>query len=96
MMMAERQRAEHQLKSWPQFFGPITAGDRLHELRRNDRDFRVGDVLRLNEWDPKLQQATGRTALLEVTSITSDEVPCAVSDLGLAPGFCILSVRLIG
>ena len=35
----------HELKSWPRFFNPITNGDRRHELRRNDRNYRVGDLL---------------------------------------------------
>ncbi|MFB9286716.1 DUF3850 domain-containing protein [Pseudoclavibacter helvolus] len=94
-MSTPRPPVEHQLKSWTRFFGPIAAGDRVHELRRNDRDFRVGDIMCLLEWDPQLSEATGRQVSVEITSITSDDVPCAVSDVGLTPGFCILSVRLL-
>ncbi|CAB4943729.1 unannotated protein [freshwater metagenome] len=85
----------HSLKSWPNFFGPIVAGDRRHELRRNDRGFRIGDEILLNEFDPALVAYTGRTCLVTITSITSSEFPCAVSDVGLNPDFCILTISLV-
>ncbi|WP_374058391.1 DUF3850 domain-containing protein [Frigoribacterium sp. CFBP 13605] len=87
--------AEHDLKSWTQFFVPILSGERVHELRRNDRNFRVGDILNLHEWDALRAVPTGRIANARITSITSDDHPCAVSDVGLVPGFCILSIRLL-
>lgn len=83
----------HELKSWPQFFRAIKDGSRTHELRRNDRDFNIGDVLILQEFDPDLQHYTGDVLNVEVTSITSFAQPCAVSGAALDPSFCILSVR---
>ncbi len=88
-------RMRHDVKSWPDFFGPIVEGRRTHELRRNDRGYAVGDRMLLREFDPRIQQYTGRTATVEITSLTSGENPCAVSDQGLHPDFCILSVRLV-
>jgi hypothetical protein len=85
----------HRIKSWPTFFRPIITGERAHELRRNDRDFHVGDILRLQEYDPISQSYTGATCDAEVTSMTSDEMPCAVSDEGLRSGFCILTIRVV-
>ncbi|MFJ2543731.1 DUF3850 domain-containing protein [Microbacterium sp. NPDC087589] len=85
---------QHELKSWPAFFGPIAAGVRTHELRRNDRCFSVGDSLLLREYDPDKGEYTGAQQLVHVTSLTSAEVPCAVSAGGLHPDFCILSIAL--
>ncbi|MEV0669375.1 DUF3850 domain-containing protein [Mycobacterium sp. NPDC050441] len=85
----------HSLKSWPQFFHAIVAGDRTHELRRNDRNFRVGDLLVLAEFDPLVEEYTGATCTAEVTSITSSDIECAVSKEALHPDFCILSVKVI-
>lgn len=85
--------ALHELKSWPAFFGPLSTGARTHELRRNDRDFRVGDQLLLKEYRPDEGEFSGAKLLLDVTSITSAQVPCAVSAEGLHQDFCILSVR---
>lgn len=85
----------HDVKSWPQFFRPIIAAERRHELRRNDRNYAVGDRLILHEYDPATGTFTGDGACAVVTSITSNEAPCAVSDEGLHPDFCILSIDVI-
>jgi hypothetical protein len=84
----------HEVKSWPQFFGPVVAGTRRHELRRNDRGYEVGDQVVLREWDPTDGRYTGRQATAAITSITSNEHPCAVSDVGLHPDFCILTIEV--
>lgn len=67
----------------------------MHELRRNDRDYQVGDVLMLKEFEPSIERFTGRYALVEVTSMTSAEQVCAVSHDALHPDFCILSVKFM-
>ena len=85
----------HVLKSWQRFYRPILDGRRTHELRRNDRGFKVGDFLELREYDEMREAFTGRSCIAEVTSITSKEEPCAVSELGLNPDFCILSISVV-
>jgi hypothetical protein len=87
--------AVHDVKSWPEFFSPIIAGVRSHELRVNDRNYAVDDLLRLHEWDPKIEDYTGRTAVVRITSITSHAIPCAASALALADDHCILSIRMV-
>jgi hypothetical protein len=44
----------HELKSWPEFFEPVYTGRKNFDLRKNDRQFAVGDVIRLREWRPTL------------------------------------------
>jgi hypothetical protein len=88
-------KTKHILKSWPRFFDAIRLGTRTHELRRNDRDFQVGDLLELHEFEYSTMKYTGRTCIAEITSITSAREPCAVSDEALHRDFCILSVRLV-
>lgn len=42
----------HELKIWPKYFEAVTHGSKTVELRReDDRQFAVGDVLVLREWD---------------------------------------------
>lgn len=85
----------HELKSWSRFFRAIVAGERAHELRHNDRDYQVGERILLREYDPDSDTYTGSFCEAIITSITSKDVPCAVSDLGLHPDFCILSIRVL-
>ena len=42
----------HYLKSWPHHFWPVMRGVQPFEIRKNDRDFKVGDYLALQEYDP--------------------------------------------
>jgi hypothetical protein len=85
---------EHRVKCWPQFFNPILSGEKTHDLRRsNDRNFRVGDLLRLQEFDPKTNRYSGRELKVKITYITSADYPCALSENALHPDFCILSIR---
>lgn len=50
----------HDLKTRPEYFVAILDGRKTFELRRNDRDFRVGDRLVLREWVDPLVGYTGR------------------------------------
>jgi hypothetical protein len=91
-----RDAVVHELKCWPEFFTEISAGRKRHDLRRcDDRHFRVGDRLKLREFDPKAERYTGRTLLAAVTYITSADVPCALSNAALDRNFCILSIEPI-
>jgi len=62
----------HELKAWPEFFGPLKRGTKKFELRYNDRNFRVGDTLRLREWDNKTGY-TGRELSMTVTFLLHGE-----------------------
>src|SRR5262245_25952085 len=84
---------EHKVKSWPQFFEATLSGAKIHEVRRlTDRDYRVGDRLRLQEYDPVTETYSGRELVVQITYMTSAEAPCALSEECLHPDFCILSV----
>lgn len=81
-------RKVHSLKCWPEFFEPIGAGLKTFEVRKHDRDFRVGDLLRLEEWDPVDAQFTKRWLICFVTYLYD------CSRFGVAPGYCVLGIQL--
>ena len=86
----------HELKCWPKFFDAIAVGRKRHDLRRvGDRDFKVGDRLRLREFAPSTEEYTGREQLVEITYVTSAEEPCALSDSALHNDYCILSIAVV-
>ena len=41
----------HELKIIPKYFKDVVDGDKNFELRKNDRNFKVGDSLMLKEFD---------------------------------------------
>lgn len=85
----------YNVKSWTHFFQAIKRGDKLHDMRDlRDRKYKVGDVLILQEYDPFKGEYTGDTCRVKITYITSADTPCAFSSSALAPGYCILSLKL--
>lgn len=66
----------HELKTESQFFESVINGSKTFEVRKNDRDFRVGDYLALNELNDTRDGYTGRSVLLEITYILNDERFC--------------------
>jgi len=63
----------HNLKCWTEFFGAIVSGEKTFEIRNNDRFFKVGDRLILEEYDPEKKACTGRLVSRIVTYITTFE-----------------------
>lgn len=84
----------HTVRSWAHFFDAIAAGKKTHDLRKDDRNYQVGDVLRLERFDNINGHATGETVDVDVTYITNRNAPCAFSSSVVEPGYCILSIQL--
>lgn len=82
----------HEVKSWAHFFDAISSGAKKHDLRKMDRDFKVGDTLRLRRYDNINGVYTGNICEREITYITSRDVPCAFSSAVLERDYCILSL----
>ena len=86
----------HNLKCWPEFFDAVVSGRKKHDLRRaDDREFRVGELVLLREFDPAARRYTGREQTVKITYITWKDLPCALSEEALHPAFCILSISLL-
>jgi hypothetical protein len=85
----------HRLKSWSYLFDAIKAGRKLADIRKNDRNYRVGDRLELQRYDNIDGAYTGEELNVEVTHIINADTPCAFSSHALAPGYSILSIKVI-
>ena len=86
--------AVHELKIWPQYFEAVKDGSKLFEIRKNDRDFKVGDELMLLEFRPKIGEFTGRALRRMITyiAVSSDRNDDVVGR-ALLPGYCVLGIR---
>jgi len=86
---------KNELKSWPVFFQAIKNGTKPYDLRdMSDRNFCVGEIVKLREYDPFLGKYTGEELEAEITYITSRDTPCALSSLALDKNCCILGLKL--
>lgn len=76
----------HELKCWPAEFDALERGDKVHEFRLNDREFRFGDRLVLRRWDPATQEYTGKWVRRSITYVGTG--------FGIPDGYCVLSLQL--
>lgn len=82
---------EHDLKVHVPFFGAVESGTKPFELRRNDRDYRVGDFLRLREYLQHQQEYTGRETTKVVTFLLNGDTTEG-ANFGVQPGFVALGI----
>jgi ParB family transcriptional regulator, chromosome partitioning protein len=77
----------HELKTWPDLWWAVAEGRKTAEWRKNDRDYRLGDVLRLREYDPESGRYTGAWLDVIVTHLISGPSPFGIPD-----GFVMMSI----
>ena len=82
----------HHLKCWTEFFGPAWQGKKRFEVRHNDRDFQLGDLVVLQEWSPSLQQYTGREIEGQIAYIMEARTLCQLMDLERMHDYVIFSM----
>lgn len=81
----------HELKCIKPYFQEICSGIKQFELRKNDRNYQVGDTLILREYHPIISGCdyTGYLAEVTITYIL-ENVPL----FGLKDGYAILGIEL--
>lgn len=58
-------------KLWPEYYDLIISGKKKFELRLADFEVAEGDILLLEEFDPKTKQYTGRSIKKKVSYIST-------------------------
>lgn len=79
-----RRSIKHELKILPKYYDAVISGIKTFELRRDDRDFQVGDWIVLREWSDG--EYTGRETAYGITYVLRN-----VPDYGLQEGYCIIN-----
>lgn len=77
----------HELKTWPEYYAEVLNGNKTFELRKMDRDFKVGDELILREYFPSSQVYSGRECIKQISYILRG------GTFGLEKDYCILGLR---
>jgi hypothetical protein len=80
----------HDIKILPQYFERIQSGQKMFEVRKNDRDYQVGDELILDEWDPIAEQYTERLMTMHISYVLYG------GQCGIAEGYCVLGLMHSG
>lgn len=78
----------HCLKTWPEYYSLQQAGRKPWELRKNDRDYQIGDTVISQEYDPKTERYTGKESTWIITAILEN-----CPQFGLMDGYCILTLK---
>lgn len=65
----ERFYVEHELKCSSEYFNRIQTGQKTFEIRKNDRNFQVGDVLILRDYCSKNKEYIGYSTPLRARII---------------------------
>ena len=89
----------HILKSWPEYFKAIESGEQTFDVRKNDRDYKVGDTVDFCEYDQKNKRSTGPCLPAVITFVfdgSKDGIPIDTSlTCPLNHEYCILGFRLL-
>lgn len=86
----------HELKIKHKYLVEVNYGNKTFELRKNDRDYQVGDLIHFidikgedkefNTWG--VEQAIDEDALYKITYVLKD-----VPEYGLDKDYCILGIK---
>lgn len=76
----------HELKVLTEYYEALKEGSKTFEVRKDDRNYQVGDTLILIEWLSEKQEYTNRTYFCRVTYTLRD--PTYVKE-----GYVILGIK---
>jgi len=85
----ERDSKIHIVKCWIQFKDDIISGKKKFEVRVNDRDYRVGDILIQQFWDNDLKRYVGGQVEQKIDYVLSG------GQFGIEPNTVVMSVSSI-
>jgi hypothetical protein len=84
----------HLLKILPEYYDAMVSGAKNFECRRDDRGFKVGDILHLHRFDPVAED-------LNETGLSAEYVERVITykldggQWGIDDGWCVLALGVI-
>lgn len=80
----------HKLKTVQPFFNEVKEGIKKFEFRKNDRDFKKGDLLILEEYDPEDSEEENKGYSGKVFAVRVDYI--LENYTGIEKGYCVMGV----
>lgn len=77
----------HEVKILPKYFEQVQSGAKTFEYRKDDRGYKVGDIIKLMEYEPESDTYTGNCLEAEITYILKG------GELNIPTGYAILSIN---
>lgn len=78
---------EHELKLDTAYFARVESGQKTFEIRKNDRDYQVGDTLLLREYDPKGEYFIDHSSAIQAKIVY-------MSTAYQQDGYCVLGIEV--
>ena len=79
----------HELRILPEYYDAVINGLKTFEIRKDDRGYRVGDTLRLREYDPDKAKYTNRSTRVIVHYLLRyDDAPGLIKE-----GMVVMAIR---
>lgn len=91
-VLPKKPRAIHNIKIWPAYVPAAANGDKPFEIRRDDRDYQVGDHLVQRAFDPIEQNYGSMIVRQLITYVLRGE---QAERFGCKPGYCILGLHVL-
>ena len=82
----------HKLKVWPEYFKALKDGTKTFDVRLNDRNFQIGDLLILQEWNPPTKSYTGQEIERKIVYILGGT---DAQIFGIREGYCVLGLEVV-
>lgn len=79
----------HELKTWIEYYQAVRHGDKMFEVRKDDRGFKPGDYLHLREWDNIANEYTGNSTIVAISYKLDG------GSFGIEKGYCVLGIEFI-
>lgn len=79
----------HVLKTWDEFMQDIALRNKTFEVRKNDRNYEVGDILILQGFDKDKKAYTDKQITAKVTYILHG------GQFGVEEGYCVMGIVVL-
>lgn len=85
----EEENKIHEIKIWPEYYERVINKQKTFEVRKNDRDYQVGDILKMRLYYPQTKETVGSYILSQITYLLNG------GQFGIKKGYCIMSIEIL-